>query len=333
MKKTETRVVETEASSVAEARDEIRACCTEGWHIGKEDVLQECLSSSVTAFAATEHEALEAARAQLPKNAIPGDHDVTQREETIARCTAAADRECAKKETSAALGQNEELLDIREVAPPRKGLLGIGKRQGEYEASIRKLPTISLSFTRPAKLRATLVRYPSLAESLREVSKQPVPQEWKTFGSDRVLFRLRYPSTWRLDASTQIRLIPVFSGRSRESFSIELMAVENDEGAQSRLKDHSADMADSPSFPNFSLISQERTRLHNCETSCLRCTYTKGGVAQATFAVMIVASDFAFSFVASGRADEMMQHRDALEKVLGSFCPYTSKTDYAKEDR
>ena len=331
----ETKVVDIQAETLSCARQKLQSACVDGWHAIAEKVLERGSNGTVRGLGDSIEEARENAIGKLPSHADIVKSDLLPPGEDRVIDLLADTARNAQREGESRLAEREQILQVQEIASPRTGFLGIGKKKGRYSARARTMAAADLSYVLKPQIRATLVKYNSLADSLGGLADAPIPDNWTCFRSEDWLFHLWYPCDWALDTGEHLVLKPVFSERIRESdsnvvyspaISLFVLSPPTGKDGESFLSTFGENLP--RNFKGFGSVSDERLSYRGNSAVCKRFFFTRTSGTWEAFMLLLPFSDKFFVLDASGRAVDVMKYSEELEKVLATFQAFATPAEF-----
>lgn len=151
-----TQIIEVEAETLDEAELILQNQIPQGFAVQSVQIESDGKPKTIQAAADTTQTAWEMAMQQIPSEAmilsrqdlIPPGRQVLQVE--------ADNEQMAKEQVASQIGETRYLKGMRTIAPARKGLLGIGKAAGRYEAEIAQQAVVAITYRSRARISATL---------------------------------------------------------------------------------------------------------------------------------------------------------------------------------
>jgi hypothetical protein len=151
---------EIEAYTLAEAQRLARARVPEGLELVHQRILSDGTPKTVRAIAPTVDQAVEEARQQIPADStILNTVILEQPGEGVAGADAFSDEE-ARAAIGKGLKAGASVRSVQLTLPGKKGLLGMGKKPGRYEATISQQAVVELTHTTKARIEARIGKSP-----------------------------------------------------------------------------------------------------------------------------------------------------------------------------
>ena len=168
---------EITADSLQEARNQARARIPQGFHLLSERVLSNGKPVTLKETAEKLEDALEAARARVPARARILSEKIVQAPETMTIRLSADSEDSARKQAESKIGKTSVIQTVSLAIPGRKGFLGIGRTQNQYDIQILKKAVVELTYKTDAKIVVTvgdkIANWSALLSVLKE-TKDPM---------------------------------------------------------------------------------------------------------------------------------------------------------------
>lgn len=160
------KIIEIEADSLKEAREQLKSQIPEGSQVLSERVVSDGKPQTVKTSGDTMEAALAQAQSKIPPNA-----DILEKKESIPEQKAikiiveAFDEQSAKSKAEQKVKQRSvnmvTVQTVRLVAAGSKGFLGIGKKPSQYEIELLEhLPaTVEITYKTKAKISAKIRKH------------------------------------------------------------------------------------------------------------------------------------------------------------------------------
>lgn len=150
------QIIEVEADSLEEAREQLKSLIPEGLHILSEQVVSEGGLKTAQAVAEITEEAFAKAQSEIPINAVVLEkRELTAPEEKVITVEA-FDEQGANQEARRQIANTAIIRSHKLVLAGKKGLLGIGKKSNQYETSVFQQAVVEITYKMKAKISARI---------------------------------------------------------------------------------------------------------------------------------------------------------------------------------
>ncbi len=156
-KKATEQIIEIEADSLEEAREQMKSLTPEGFHLLSEQIIWDGKPQTVQISADTIVAAFAKAETLIPVGAeILEKKELSAPEQKVIRVEAEDEDgiEMSAKRTYQIRGA--KFKNIRLITPGSKGLLGLGKKANLYEVEVHRTAVVSISYRTKAKISAKI---------------------------------------------------------------------------------------------------------------------------------------------------------------------------------
>lgn len=154
------KIIEIEAETLEEAREQVKSQIPEGLHVLSEQVISDGKSKTVKAVADTIESAFTKAQSEIPINAVI----VEKKELTLpaqkAMAVDAFDEQSARMQAAIQIGKTETIKTLRLAMAGKKGFLGIGKKPNQYQVEVFQQAVVEVTCKAKAKILATIGEKP-----------------------------------------------------------------------------------------------------------------------------------------------------------------------------
>jgi len=146
------------AASLEEARSQAKAKIPQGYFVLSETVLSDGRAVTIRESAESTEAARIAARSKMP-GGFRVEHEKETRRPEIKTIRVVADgEEVARSQAQSQLDKNSVIKKIMLAIPGKKGFLGIGRTQNQYDVEILKHAEVEIKCTSDAKLSVTICK-------------------------------------------------------------------------------------------------------------------------------------------------------------------------------
>ena len=153
-------LIEVEADSLEEARQQVISQIPEGLHVLSEKVISDGLPKTIKAIAETTEEAVVKAQGDIPNNAeVIEKKEVTAPKQKVIT-VGAFDEQSARVLMRGKTAQIEMIKSLRLIMPGTRGFLGLGKKPNQYEVDILQHAVVQITYKTKARISAKLGEKP-----------------------------------------------------------------------------------------------------------------------------------------------------------------------------
>lgn len=150
------QIIEVEADSLKEAREQVKAQIPEGLHLLSEQVLSDGEPKTVKAVADTTESAFAKAQSEIPADATILEKKELSAPEQRVIAVQAFDERGAESEARLRLGGATVVKSLKLIVVGKKGFLGIRKMPNQYEAQVLEQAIVEITYKQKVKIRATI---------------------------------------------------------------------------------------------------------------------------------------------------------------------------------
>lgn len=148
--------IEVKASSLEEAREQIKSLIPTGLQLLSETVISDGKPKTTRVVAETTEAALAKAEEGIPQGAEPMEKKEVADPEHKVVTVEAFDEQSARDEVSSGIPRTATLNSLKLVRPGSKGFLGIGKKPNQYEAQVFHNAVVEVTYKEQARVSARI---------------------------------------------------------------------------------------------------------------------------------------------------------------------------------
>lgn len=154
---TEPRIIEVEAETLQEAREQTKSQIPEGFMLLSERVILDGKPKTVKAFADTIESAF-AKEGEIPSNAVIVEKKIISSPAKKVMTVESFDEQNARTQLESRIGKTEtiKVLSLTMTLAGKRGFLGIGKKPNQYEAQMLQQAIVEITYKTKAKISAEI---------------------------------------------------------------------------------------------------------------------------------------------------------------------------------
>jgi uncharacterized C2H2 Zn-finger protein len=170
-----TKIIEIEAATLEEAREQVKSQLAEGRRLLSEKVISDGKPRAVKAIADTTEEAFAKAQGEIPTDASVLERKEVATPEQKVVTVEAFDEQTANARVASQVGNTAIVKAIRLTTTGKQGFLGIGKKPNQYRAEVFQQAVVEIIYKTKAKISAEIGAKDQLkCPKCRKVFKEPL---------------------------------------------------------------------------------------------------------------------------------------------------------------
>jgi hypothetical protein len=150
------QIIEIEAESLEDAREQLKSRIPEGLSVLSEKIISDGNPKTVTAAATSTEAAFAKAESQIPSNAnVIAKQEVSAFGQKVVTVEA-FDEQTAKSLVRTQVGNDAVINDPKIAIPGKQGLMGIGKKPHQYQVEVFEQAVVEITYKTKAKISAEI---------------------------------------------------------------------------------------------------------------------------------------------------------------------------------
>lgn len=170
------RIIEIEAESLKEAREQVKSQIPEGLHVLSEKVISDGKPKTVKAIAESTEAAFAKAQSEIPNNAdVIGKKELAAPEQRVI-IVEAFEEQSARAQVQSQIRDSAIIKALKLTASGKKGFLGLGKAPNQYEADVFQQAVAVITYKTKAKISAKIGEKKYKFRNPRYYSNKPLSE-------------------------------------------------------------------------------------------------------------------------------------------------------------
>lgn len=221
------KIIEIEAETLEEAREQIKSQIPESLRLLSEQVISDGKPKTVKAVGDTTEMAFAKAKSEVPANAV-----ITEKKEVASpvqktMTVEAFDEQSARTKLESQIGNTAVIKAIKLAMAGKKGFLGIGNKPNRYEADVFQQAVVEITHKTKAKICAEVGEKKSTRDELIAVTKEKSKEMTKKINVSEYLGKGGFNSVKEIEASFFMALLFDLTGSSLKDEDIIYLVMEH----------------------------------------------------------------------------------------------------------